>query len=222
MRGARTVSSPFRIVSQALYSRGMDLLWQFFSQNAEPIQALCAVLTVIIALVAAVVALRQLAAGYRIHHEQAQPYVAVGMRSLDQIDSHFIEFFVRNFGHTAAFDVHVSSDPPLQQVWQGEEAEPMWLFEVLPTLVPGDEWTQMLGFAPSHFEGRLPMKYNVTVRWKDSRGESFSAKYVLDWDAHRNRNSVCQRTVHHLAGTMRDINGNLRDIRKAVEQIRAR
>ncbi len=105
----------------------MDRFWQLIARNAGPIQALCSVATVVIAGVAAVIALHQLAAGYRIHREQAQPYVAVGMRSLDRVDSHFIEFFVRNFGQTAAFDVQVTSDPPLQQAWQGEAAEPMWL-----------------------------------------------------------------------------------------------
>ncbi len=200
----------------------MDSLWQLIARNADPIQTLCAVATVVIAVVAAVIALRQLAAGYRIHREQAQPYVAVGMRSLDQVDSCFIEFFVRNFGQTAAFDVRVTSDPPLQQAWQGEESEPMWVFDVLPTLVPGDEWTQMLGFAPSHFEGDLPMKYDVTVTWKDSDKVPFTAKYVLDWDAYRNRNSLSQKTVHHLVKTMRDVDKDLKGIEKALRERSAR
>lgn len=200
----------------------MDRFWQLIARNAGPIQALCSIATVVIAGVAAVIALHQLAAGYRIHREQAQPYVAVGMRSLDRVDSHFIEFFVRNFGQTAAFDVQVTSDPPLQQAWQGEAAEPMWVFDVLPTLVPGDEWRQMLGFAPSHFEGGLPMKYDVTVTWKDSDGEPFTAKYFLDWDAHRNRSSVSQKTVHHLAGTMRDVEKDLKAIEKALGKVGTR
>lgn len=211
-----------RSVNRVLYPRSMDNLWQIIARNAGPIQALCAVATVVIAVVAAIIALRQLAAGYRIHREQAQPYVAVGMRSLDQVDAHFIQFFVRNFGQTAAFDVRLTSEPPLQQARQGEQAEPMWVFDVLPTLVPGDEWTQLLGFAPAHFEGGLPMKYAVTVTWKDSGGEPHAAQYILDWEAHRNRSSVSQKTVHHLAGTMRDVDKDLKGIEKALGRLGTR
>ncbi|MGL4832301.1 MAG: hypothetical protein ACRCWS_06990 [Propionibacteriaceae bacterium] len=197
----------------------MNNLWQLIARNTGPLQAVCAVVTVIVAVVAAIIALRQLSAGYRIHREQAQPYVAVGMRSLDQVNSHFIEFFLHNFGQTAAFDIHIISDPPIQAAWQGEPAEPMWIFNVLPTLVPGDEWTQMMGFAPAHFESDLPMKYNVKVEWKDSSGKTFTAKYLLDWEAHRNRINMSQKTVHHLSMAAEDIDKSLEGIHAAVVKI---
>lgn len=197
----------------------MSNLWQAVTRNAAAIQAVCSILIVIIAVVAAFIALRQLAAGYRIHREQAQPYVAVGMRTLDEVDSHFIEFFVRNFGQTAANDVRVTSEPPLHTAWRDGRSEPMWMFDVLPTLVPGDEWTQMLGFAPAHFQGDLPMRYDVTVEWKDSNGKEFTAAYILDWEAHRDRRSVSKKTVHHLAKTAAESDKKLAEISKALQRI---
>lgn len=70
----------------------------------------------------------------------------------------------------------------------------------------------------------LPMESSADIR--DDLYEIADGGYwhtiACTWDAHRNRSSVSQRTVHHLAGTMRDIDKDLRSIEKALGKIGAR
>ena len=49
------------------------------------------------------------------------------------------------------------------------------------------------GFAPAHFEGDLPMKYDVKVEWKDSSGEAIIAKYTSSIGRPTGTGAACLR-----------------------------
>lgn len=159
-------------------------LWDFLgSWRSEQWSASAAVATVVIALVAAFVGLRQLREAQTlrlqqerdalaVRREQAQPYVAVFMEPLVEVDAKFEELVIKNFGATAAFNIRVESEPMLAREWNGEsQAVPLPL---IPTLVPGQEWRVLWDFFPTRDEAGLPDRHDVMVRFEDSHGERFA------------------------------------------------
>jgi len=75
--------------------------------------------------------------------EQAQPYVAVAIEPLIGVDPKFQELVVKNFGATAAFNVRLESEPPMERAAVGGRALTL---PTLPTLVPGQDWRVLWDF----------------------------------------------------------------------------
>jgi hypothetical protein len=183
------------------------VLWDLLgSWTPEQWSASAAVATVLVALVAALLGLRQLreAQALRlqqerdalaVRREQAQPYVAIFMAPLSEVDPKFQELVIKNFGTTAAFNVRVESEPTIKREWEGE-AQEVPLPEI-PTLVPSQEWRAVWDFFPSRHDAGLPDRHDVTVRFEDSHGESYALRYTLDWAVNRDRLSVKTLGVHH-------------------------
>lgn len=183
------------------------VLWDLLgSWTPEQWSASAAVATVLVALVAALVGLRQLreAQALRlqqerdalaVRREQAQPYVAIFMAPLIEVDPKFQELVIKNFGATAAFNIRVESRPTIEREWEGK-AQEVPLPEI-PTLVPSQEWRAVWDFFPSRHEAGLPDRYDVTMRFEDSHGESYALRYTLDWAVNRDRLSVKTFGVHH-------------------------
>jgi hypothetical protein len=145
-------------------------MWHWLSENSDAVQALAAVALLVVAITAALVAWAQVAEARRLRREQAQPYVAAGMRSSAVAES-LIEVYFRNYGTTAAFDVTVDCDPPLTAKWGGEEVEPVLLFDSLPTMVPGEEWATLWDSALGRWESGQAMSSTVTITFRDSAGD---------------------------------------------------
>ena len=75
--------------------------------------------------------------------EQAQPYVAVAIEPLIGVDPKFQELVVKNFGATAAFNVRLESEPPMERAAVDGRALTL---PTLPTLVPGQDWRVLWDF----------------------------------------------------------------------------
>ncbi len=183
-------------------------MWNWLSINGGAVQALAAVALLAVAIAAALFAWAQVSEARRLRREQAQPYVAAGMRSSPAAES-LIEVYFRNFGMTAAFDVTVECDPPLTANWRGQEIEPVLLFDSLPTMVPGEEWATLWDSALGRWESGQAMSSTVTVTFRDSSGASHAGKYVLDWNAHKNRHYVTQKNLDDLAKAVIRISENV-------------
>jgi hypothetical protein len=171
--------------------------------------ALAAWVTAAIALVAGIVAWRQLSEARRLRREQAQPYVAVFMDH-SGADPKFMDLVVRNFGKTAATDIVVRIDPAPQRAAASEGGyEKVWLPDRLPTLVPGQEWREMWDFTPDRAATDLPNHHEAVVTFKDPQGGKHCFSYILDWGTIRNRMSVKVYGIHDAAKALREIGKTL-------------
>lgn len=183
-------------------------MWQWLGQNAPAIEALSSAALLLVAVVAAVVAWAQVNEARRLRREQAQPYVVAGMRS-SAASPMIFEFFVRNYGATAAFDVRVSADPPLTSQWEPDRIQPLMLFESLPTMVPGEEWATWWDSATSRWDSGQEMSSTVTVTFRDSFGARHVGSYVLDWNAHEHRVFTAQKGMDDLVKAAAKLSDNI-------------
>lgn len=190
----------------AVVAAGM-VLWAVLGWWApEHWSAAAGVATALVALIATFVGLGRLREAQTLRcqqerdalalrRERAQPYVAVFMEPLVAVDPKFQELVIKNFGATAAFSIRIESEPTMAREWQGQ-AQKVPLPEV-PTLVPGQEWRVLWDFFPARHEAGLPDRHEVKVLFEDSRGESFTLAYTLDWGTNRDRLGVKTFGVHH-------------------------
>jgi len=160
--------------------------------------------TLVVAVVAALAAFRQVREARALRQEQAQPYVAVYMEP-SAATLQIIDLVVRNFGATAAYEVRLKIAPRPQRSVQGGGVEDVWLPDVLPTLVPGQEWRTMWDLGRDRKDSGLPDQHRVEVVFSDSRGRAVSANYQLDWGAYKNRQWVVSYGIHDAAKALREI-----------------
>lgn len=75
----------------------------------------------------------QLREARRVREGQAQSYVFIDMR---RIKGNIVELYAKNIGSTIAYDVQLKSTPELSSL-----DDNFWVFDSLPALVPGQEWS---------------------------------------------------------------------------------
>ena len=160
--------------------------------------------TLIVAVVAARAAFRQVAEARELRQEQAQPCVAVYMEP-SAATPEIVDLVIRNFGATAAHEVRLSIAPTLQRSVQGGGSEEVWLPELLPTLVPGQEWRTMWDLGRNRKDSGLPDKHSAKVDFKDAHERPFSLNFELDWGAYKGRQWVVTYGIHDAAKALREI-----------------
>lgn len=163
----------------------------------------------VIAIVAGAIAERQLRQNRKLRFEQARPYVVVGLR---RVGHGIVELYVKNFGETAAHDVKLASDPDLESL-----SDPAWfrVFDNLPTLVPGDEWSTLWETDASKRaeEGDFSNTYTVTLTYTGNDGRKKKAltdTFNLDWRPHLASTYVERNTIHDIGATLKKIEGSLK------------
>lgn len=163
-------------------------------------------ITVFVALVASAIALRQVREARRFREERAQPYVAVYMET-SPASQHFVDLVVRNFGTTIARDVRLKSTPTLMRsAGQGQAAEEVWIFDCLPTLVPGQEWRTWWDSGIERKNASLPDRYEVSVSYKDSHGKDMNpTTAILDWGAYKGWIFIELLGVHQAAKALTEL-----------------
>jgi hypothetical protein len=164
---------------------------------------------VLVAVVAAAFAYFQLREARRLRREQAQPNVAVFTDDSGH-EQHQIDLVIKNFGLTPATDVRVKIDPSPQSAnLRGSNAQDyLKVPEVIPTLVPGQEWrcywdfTQALAAAED-----LPREYTATVSFKDSRGNQIKPEFtfLIDWNTLFAQNRLVIHGMNDLASATMEI-----------------
>ena len=177
---------------------------------------------VVIALVAAGAAFWQVREARSLRLEQAQPYVVAYMES-NRRNPRFIELVFRNFGTTAAVDVTAVSEPALRRSTQGGGDQDLPVFDVLPVLVPGQEWRTVWDFSTQRDESPgLTDRYDVSVAYKDSRGKQLSTNSLLDWGPYKRRAWLSTYDTHEVALALRpegNIGRSLRGIDRDLTRI---
>lgn len=170
----------------------IPVAWSWLGDNSAQLLTLLAG----VAALAGGLQVRQIV---RSRDEQSRPYVVIDMRAVGS--SGLVEIYVRNFGATLARDIRLSSDPPLVATSSDDPTD--WkfqMFETLPMLVPGQEWSTIWeDVAANRYASELPLRHTVTVTYRNAQGRSLAPTIcVLDWEAHRWRMFRVQRDVHDL------------------------
>lgn len=169
-------------------------------------------LTFIVALVALFFAWHQLREARRVREEQAQPYVFIDMR---RIKGNIFELYVKNIGSTIAYDVQLKSAPELSSL-----DDNFWVFDSLPALVPGQEWSTIWeSDASSRYQSSLPEAYQVDVVFKDSKGRKYTVPNTLDWRTQWQRVSLISKDIDDLANRLADISKNQRELTREIYRI---
>ncbi|MFL1596225.1 hypothetical protein NQ854_25365 [Rhodococcus ruber] len=143
-----------------------------------------AVSTALIALVAAIIALRQLKASRDESKERSRPMVGVDLRPSRYA---YTDFVVRNYGPSAAYNVKLSVDPPFEQM-SGDLRDfgrhiTRRYEHPIPTLMGGSELTNViaslsLGDQPQVGNERFTVK--VTYGDMPDRTNTYTDQYIFD------------------------------------------
>ena len=175
--------------------------------------ALAACVTAAVAIVAAIIGRRQLSEARQLREQQAQPQVVAFLDGSDS-DPLQVDLVIKNFGLTTATDVRVTFGQALESANLAQHgglkiiATP----DVIPTLVPGQEWRTYWDFTQARAKAKLPTRYGATVNFKDSTGaKSFASDFDLDWQPLIDRGVINVYRMHHAADALRDIRQILKD-----------
>lgn len=163
----------------------------------------------------------------RLRKEQAQPYV-VAFMEFSEASTFLVDLVVRNFGATAAHDVHLDIDPvPRRSIDQkrrknsnaeqpgadqpdtdqpdaDQPDENVWLPDRIPVLVPGQEW-RTLWDTGNRLETDLPDHHIASITYRDSQGEPYGVQAVLDWRTVKEREVVTVYGAHDAAKALREM-----------------
>lgn len=139
--------------------------------------------------------------------EKSQPYVVLFMEP-SAAEQQFLDLVVRNYGQTAAHDIRFDVGPELKRSARaatGDGYEPVVLPEVLPILVPGQEWRIFWDSGLERPESDLPDRYTGEVRYVGLNNTELTTPVVLDWAIYKGRNWLEVYGIHHAAKALRDI-----------------
>lgn len=166
----------------------------------------------LVALVALIVAWRQLHEARRVREEQTQPNVFIDMR---RVKGNIIELYVKNIGSTIAYDVQLKSTPELSS-----SDEHFWVFDSLPALVPGQEWSTIWeNNVPDRYQSNLPETYQVEVSFKDSKGKKYMVPNTLDWRSQWQRVFLLSKDLDDVANRLTDIRNEQRKLTREIHKI---
>jgi hypothetical protein len=180
------------------------------SAAASVVAAAAAVGTLVIAWVAARYAKgqvegarAQLEEARTLRKEQAQPYVVAFMES-SAASPRIIDFVVKNFGATAAYDLTLTSSPPMRRTGADAHADVWPVGTRIPALVPGQEWRTVWDSSYERFNAAepVPTEYRVTLHFKDSTGHAYNFEASLDWRVFKSQMWVDTKTAHDAAKSL--------------------
>jgi hypothetical protein len=179
--------------------------------------------TCVVALIAAIVAYRQLREARRLREAQAQPYVVVDVEP-SVISRRILNLVIRNTGQTLARDVTIRFDPPLRSTLDTEGFPPAKfraLVNGIPALPPGREYQIMLDSTVDRYQAKLPDRYTVTVSFRDRDGKKLEdLAYELDLAMFRSAAYVQELSVHDVAQEMQYIRKTLENLVRMTAEAR--
>lgn len=138
--------------------------------------------------------------------QQIAPYVVVFFDH--QTDSPIFDLVIKNTGRTAARDVEVSFEPPLQTSLKNYDIEQLaFIHQVIPTLPPEYEIRASVDVIDNALKSvTLPKQYRVKVTYSGGiKAEKREAEYILD--------------LNIFNGILETHTRSLTDLTKAVEKI---
>lgn len=165
----------------------------------------------VVLVVAAIFAWRQVKEARELREEQNRPFVVV---DFDVEDGYMVYLEVVNMGTSLARDVRIEIDPPLESAIDIEVGKLKMLSEGIATLAPGKKLRTFfdMSFRRAEADRDYKMNHTARVRYSDEkRKRSFDETLNLDLDQYMHINTVTRHGLH-------DIYGQLEKIRKIFEK----
>lgn len=162
------------------------------------ITAIAACATALVAVVAAVYARSQVSLARETREDVTRPYVVAYLKPTG-VSQQFLDLEFKNFGQTAAYDIQVHADPPLQKSASGQ-AEPIRMFDTLSVLAPGQTWSTFADSLLTREASGLAMRNPLRITyWPPHRRKQLSTECTVDWDSMINRSFVDEKGLHQMA-----------------------
>jgi hypothetical protein len=163
----------------------------------------------VVLIVAAFVAWKQVREARELREEQQRPFVVV---DFDLQNGYMTFLEVANLGTSLARDVRIEIDPPLASASDVDLAGLKMLTEGIATLAPGKKYRTFFDMGFRRAEADLPMNYIASVSYTDEKGKrSFNETLNLDLDLFMNLISITRHDVH-------DVNKRLEEIRDLLKK----
>lgn len=178
----------------------------FGAWSAADFAALGSMLTAAIAIAAAIVGYFQVREARRLREEQARPFVVVDIVSAPAW-LNILNLEITNISSTVAKDVRMSFDPPLVSSQKEKTiVDSLFVTRGIDTLPPGRRIHGWFDMSHERLEAGLPLRFDVTVRFKDFRGrEQEPIKYVIDLEPMYGYTLFPEYGVHDVAKALREI-----------------
>lgn len=165
----------------------------------------------VVLIVAAIFASRQVKEARELREEQNRPFVVV---DFDVEGGYMVYLEVINMGTSLARDVRIEIDPPLESAIDIEISKLKMLSEGIATLAPGKKYRTFFDMSFRRNEDRpdLPMNHIARVRyWDEKHKREFDETLNLDLDQYMHINTVTRHGLH-------DIHKEVEKIRKVFEK----
>lgn len=171
--------------------------WLHDHVSPEDWSALAAWAIVGVVAVATYYVLRQMRAARLTLERQAQPEV-VAYAALNPEFSEYLDFVLTNYGQTPAYHVKlkfpVLTVTPYENPVTGEQITELCIPDEVAVLAPGQEWRTLWDSAIEREQHRsrnggrdvLGSRFEGTVKFRDSSGNRYTNRAILDWNSFRN------------------------------------
>lgn len=191
----------------------MFQIWE--SETSAYIVAVSSLGTVLVALIAAWFAWRQVGEARRLREAQAQPFVVVDIEP-GRVWENLLVLVIENIGNTLARDVKMAFDPPLSTTLKDSDLPGGVLVrDGIAVLPPGRRIETLFDVSHDRLEQKLPMRYGVTVEFSDFRRKHREQlPYVIDLGYLYDLDMIGEKTLH-------DVAASLDKIRQEIERWRS-
>jgi hypothetical protein len=163
----------------------------------------------VVLIVAAIFAWRQVKEARELREEQNRPFVVVDF----DVEGGYLTFLeVANLGTSLARDVRIEIDPPLESASDVDMSNLKMLNEGIVTLAPGKKYRTFFDMGFRRADSDLPMNYTAKVSyWDEKRKRPFDETLNLDLDLFMNLKTITRHDVH-------DIHKQLEEIRNVIKK----
>lgn len=197
-----------------------DAFWGFSATTWTAIYTLMTAGLLLVAIVAALYAKKQVQVSRTAQSEATRPYVIVTAES-SPIGWRVMDLVVRNIGQRPAYNVKVSLSPePLRatETLEAPISEVRWLNEVIPMLAPGQELRTFYDFMDERLNSgnhELPKVHDYSVEYDEAAGSPKNTSPdhcdlgVVDLIAMSGAMQPDVYNIHHVASELRDIKNEI-------------
>ncbi len=150
--------------------------------------------------------------------QQIAPYVVVYFDH--QTDSPIFDLVIKNTGRTAARDVQIAFDPPLQTSLKNYDIEKLaFIHQVIPTLPPEYEIRASVDVINNVLSSEtLPRQYRVKVTYTGGvKADLREAEYVLDLNVFNGILETHTRSMTDLTKAIEKISDKLDELAKVTQ-----
>jgi hypothetical protein len=187
------------------------MTWNLAVWKAEDWSALGTCVTALVAVIAALFAGSQVREARRTREERSQPFVVVDIQP-SRVWHNLLLLVVENIGATLARDVQISFQPALTtSLADSHLPSSALLREGITSLPPRRRIEMLFDISHDRLKADLPLRYDVTVKFKDARGRSQEPlRYVIDLAVLYDLEVVQERNVHHAAEALEKVSDTLK------------